>query len=508
MVDTPSLRTGLYSPSKWGSTFHALTVHEALGAGAAGPGKTQVLIMDPFHQIMTEHARCSNKNHPHHIPWGASRGWALHMRRTRPMILQTIDRARRIFNAVDDGVKYNDKDGIFTFSTGYRYQFGHCKDPNSWEIYMSSEYTWIGFDELIQFEYPQYENISARLRSSDPVLVDMLKVRAMSNPMQTAGGSVSANSDPTWVRKYFVQPAPEGGVVLKKKVTMFDGEEVYRTRIYLPATLEDNPDPIFRRSFEINLRGKSKYVQEALLKGNWYAVAGSFYGDDWDVNLHICEPFHIPEDWPRFRSMDWGYKAYGAVCWFAMDPDGNLYVEYELTFRLRDAAQVADDIKDIETHLGLWGEKQSQIIGPADDQLWEERGDTGMSKAESMRRKGVRWVKADKKSRTTNGQRLLARIKDHNRGTTRPGIIFFNRCRKCIQTIPAIETDPNSAETPLDGGEDHWHDTVLYGCAFASHGAKRIPSRRVEDDWTDDRHYEQQIEKSGSKGRYGYGEQY
>lgn len=499
----------LYSPSKWGSTFHALTVDEALGAGAAGPGKTQVLIMDPFHQIMTEHNRCKNETGDDHVPWGGSRGWALHMRRTKPMLLQTINRARRIFNSVDPGVRYQDKDAIFTFSSGYRFQFGHCKDPNSWEIYMSNEYTHIGFDELIQFEKEQYENISSRLRTSDPVLMYMLKVRAMSNPMQVRDANmVSHTKNPQWVREYFVDPAPSGKVILKKKIELFDGTSSYLTRIYLPATLKDNPDPIFVKTFERQLRGKSEYVQQALLKGNWYAIAGSFYGDEWDTKLHICKPFRVPDDWPRFRSMDWGYKSFGACLWLAMDPDGNLYVEYELSFKGRNAAEVADDIKDIETRLGLWSGRRSQIAGPADDQLWEDRGDTGLSKAAEFQRKGVPWSPADKKSRETNGQRLLTRIKDHHNGTTVPGIVFFDTCRKCIQTIPAIETDSRRAEMPQDGGEDHWHDAVLYACAYASYGPGGIPSRKLEDDWTDDRHYDKKIESSSRKGRYGYGEQY
>ena len=495
----------LYKPSAWGELFHSLTVDEALGAGAAGPGKSMVLLMDPIQQLMVEHERCADKRHPYHQAWGMSRGWALHLRRTRPMLDQTIARAKRIFRQIDPSVQYNDKSTTFTFRCGFRYQFGHCKDPNDWEIYMSNEYTHIGFDELIQFEEKQYEQISGRLRTSDPVLMKMLKVRAMSNPMQTADPHMNVHvRNPQWVRERFVDPAPNGKVVIKKKITLYDGTDDYLTRIYLPATLKDNPDPIFVKTYERQLRGKSEFVKQALLYGNWYAVAGSYYGDDWNPNLHICKPFHIPDGWPRWRSGDWGFKSWGVVLWWAMDPDGNIYCEREYNFRGKTAEEVAREIRDIEESLGLWSGGRSQITGPMDTQLWEERGDVGMSKAAEMARLGVHWVKAEKK-RTTNGMRLLKRLRDHDNGTITPGIVFFDTCKKCIQTVPAIQTDQNNAETPQDGGEDHWHDSVCYSVAFASHGSRGIPGRRVDDEWADERRYEKRLRRKRSGKNFGYG---
>lgn len=496
----------LYVPSEWGQTYHALTTDEALGAGAAGPGKSMVLLMDPMHQIMVEHERCMDPLHPYHIPLGMSRGASLHLRRTSPMLAETLGRARRIFPRIDPGIRYNDKHQTFTWTSGYRSIFGHCKDPNDWEIHMSQEYSHIGFDELIQFLEMQYEQISGRLRSSDPVLATMLKVRAMSNPMLSHDTNMVGihTKNPQWVRDRFVEPAPEGKVVLQQKIEMSDGTTDHVTRIYLPATLADNPDPTFRRSYERTLRGKSEHTRQALLFGNWYAVAGSFFGDDWNKNIHVCRPFQIPEDWPRFRSMDWGYKSPGCVLWWAMDPDENLYCENELTFQGKDAREVAHMIRDWEDHMDLWDGERSQISGPADTQLWEERGDVGRTKAQIMAEEGVLWTKADKKSRMTNGQRLLQRLRDHDDGNTVPGLVFMDVCKRSIMTIPATQTDMNNPECPADGGEDHWLDATLYACAYASHGSRGIPSRRITDEWDADRRYEKKVRR-GDRGRCGYG---
>lgn len=490
----------LYTPSPWGQRFHDLEVDEALGAGAAGPGKSMVLLMDPMQQVMLEHARGIDIHHPHHFPMGMSRGWALHLRRTRPMLEQTLARAHRMFPVIDSGVRYNADHTTFTFSSGYKYEFGHCQKPDDWQLRMSNEYTWIGFDELVQFEEMQYEQISGRLRSSDPLLVQMLKVRSMSNPMLTNMGNERIHvNNPQWVRIRFVDPAPEGEKILEREIEI-DGEKEWITRIYLPATLDDNPDPVFVRSYKKTLLGKSEFTQAALLYGDWYAVAGSYFGGIWNRRLHVCRPFRIPTDWPVWRSMDWGFKAPGVVHWWAMDPDGNVYCIKEYTFKGKTDKEVARVIEMTERELGFWRGRRSGITGVADDQLWEDRGDTGKSKAANMSDCGVDWLKADKKSRRTNGIRVFNRLEDHEGGATTAGLVFMENCPMVIRTLPAIQTDPDDPETPMDGGEDHWLDSTMYSVAYASHGSLGIPRLRDEDDGWDD-----EGEPSGSRGRTGYG---
>ena len=492
----------IYSPSKWGEEYHALKVYEALGAGSAGPGKSTVLRAEPLEQIYIEHARCANRDHPHHMAWGDSIGWALYMRRTRPRLEQTISLMQRLYKAVDPSVEWNEKKGIFTFKTGYKVQCGACMDPDDWMQYMSSEFTLILFDELVEFLEEQYIQITGRLRTTDPVLKHMLKVRSMSNPVQKAETGV-ASRDPYWVRKRFVDPAPEGRKILKRKIIMGDGSVEYKTRIYLPATLYDNPDPVFVRQYEATLRDKPIHIQKALLFGDWYVTAGSHYADAWDHAYNVCEPFKIPPSWLRFRACDWGYKTQGTIGWFAVDPEGNLFCEREFNFRLMKVETVCAHIERIEKGLGLWRGNESGISGPADTQLWEERGDQGVPKIAEFNEHGVRWTQADKSkgSRARHSERITMRLKDHRGGITTAGLVFFNTCTKCIQTIPAMQTDPNDPECTVKGGDDHWHDMVSYAVSYASLGqvgtsADDIQLRREE-------YYEEQYE--ADRGNTGYG---
>jgi len=255
-----------------------------------------ILLMEPFQQIALEHERCLDKEHPYHIPWGSSLGWALHIRRTRPMLELSIQRSHRIFPLVDPGAKWNENKATWTFSSGYKYQFGHCHDSEDWQNYLSFEYSIILYDELVQMEEEQYDQINTRLRSSDPLLRQMLKIRSMSNPlMSKQKGDNFSIKDPNWVRKRFVDPAPEGKTTLKKQIRMQDGTVRNHTSIYLPATLYDNPDPEFVKTYEFQLQKSKPHIRQALLYGNWYITAGSYYGDVWNKNLHVCKSFKIPK---------------------------------------------------------------------------------------------------------------------------------------------------------------------------------------------------------------------
>ncbi|MDX2253280.1 MAG: terminase family protein [Nitrospira sp.] len=493
-AEKDSFKASHYEPSAWGSMYHQLQHREAMGAGSAGPGKSLCLLMDPMQRIMVDHWRCLGeipdayaspemvrlvKRFP--LQWGESSGWALHLRRAFPMLSQTIARSMRIFPQFDPDAKYDKNEYTWHFRSGYRLQFGHCLNRDDWQKYDSAQFDWIGYDELVQFDEEQYHNINTRLRSSDPIHSKWLKIRSMSNPLRRIEEAADITvRDPQWVRRRFVDPYPDGGVTLRKALKrVSDSTTVYRDRIYLRATLYDNPDPAFVKQYEEELLDKPQHIRQAMLYGNWYVTPGSYFGDDWNPNLHIVPPFRVPDDWPRFRMMDWGFKTQGVVLWAAMDPDGNLYIEREFNFRHMEAIEVAKQIRKIETDMGLWVGGVSAITGPADTQLWEQRGESGKSKADEMAAIGVGWVCADKKNRQRNAERILQRLCDHKNGTRQPGLMFFNgSTKKCVQTIPMIQADPNNSEEPLKGGDDHWWEALGYGVAFASHGPKGIPRRR------------------------------
>jgi len=285
----------------------------------------------------------------------------------------------------------------------------------------------------------------------------MISVRAACNPA------------PGWVKEYFYKPCPTGNKFLLKKLD--DGS--YSKRIFVPATIEDNPDPVFRAQYKKKLMGLSEPIKQAQLYGNWDFDPAAFFAEHWRPDLHVIPPFKVPGDWHVFRALDWGYKTPGCVGWFAVDYDGNLICVREFTFRFKDGDQVAMDIRAIEQEYGWWDDvrNRSKLIGPADTNLWGETSSAD-SHADQMMKRGVSWVKADKKSRRLNGERVMKRLDSHNGGTQRPGLMFMRgSTTKCVETLPTIpgdwdNPDEDKRSAPKKCDHDHWYDMVSYGCAY------------------------------------------
>lgn len=479
---------------------------------------SMVLLADPLEQVWVEHIRCmqDDKAIPESFPediklairnnplrWGYSEGWALHLRRTLTRLGETIERAHRMFPLIDPDVDWNEKKSMFTFSSGFKYQFGHCKDRNDHANYLGQQYSWIGFDELIEFLEKQYHAIIARKRSGDKVLRKMLKVRAMSNPkLSDAKGESVEVDDPMWVRRYFVDPAPQGHTIIRKKVVLHDGEEVWVRKLFLPATLYDNPDKEFVRQYEIELRTRPKHIQDAYLHGRWDSVVGSYFEHSYNPDIHRCRPFKIPQHWPIFRSCDWGYVSEGCLGYYALDPTNDtLFKFWECVFKRKKVAELVSSVmKPFEMANKLWNPfSGSMIYGPADTQIWEERGESALSKYQEFVQNGVDWCYADKRSREDNAQRVHERLVAHENFSRPPKLIFFENCKRSYQVLSGMQTDPNKPTEPLKGGFDHPYDETSYACAYI-HGRVIDPpnykGRIIETDGEEVR--------DESRGSFGY----
>lgn len=354
--------------------------------------------------------------------------------------------------------------------------------------------TYIAFDELIEFTKDQYDFICSRLRTSDPVLGSMLKIRSMSNPrMSFSKGTDIALDDPAWVKRYFVDPAPEGNKIIRKKIVRRDGTTSSSTRLYLPATLYDNPDKEFVKQYEAQLMSRPKHIRDCYLYGRWDLVLGAFLDEIWNPEIHVCKPFKIPASWPVFRACDWGYRSNGIICWLAQSPEGTLFVFHEAVFKEKTARYVAEKIvKPFEERNRLWdGSRGSKITGPADTQIWEERGESASNKYLEFQQAGVDWVRADKRSRATNAEVFVGRLNDHDNFTKEPGIVFFETCVNCTKTIPSMETDHHDIEAPRKGGWDHAWDCITYACQYAKQvgmdAPKYEPTFAGEDDEPQDK---------------------
>jgi hypothetical protein len=307
------------------------------------------------------------------------------------------------------------------------------------------------------------------------------------------------------VRERFVDPAPMGKKILRRTITRLDGRTEYTTRIYLPATLQDNPDPDFVAQYEVTLLDAPPHMQRALLFGDWYMTEASFFGEYWKEQVHMCDPFPIPREWVRFRSMDWGFKTPGCVHWWALSPDDTLVCERELTFKGKLANEVAREIVRIEESMGLSKGGVSELTGPADDQIREERGDSSSTKEQEFVMNGVTWAMANKTdgSRKRASELLVTRLKAHKNRTREPGILLFNNTTgpwRLKQDIADLQTDRNDANMPNDGSQNHWYASCRYALLYAD----MLAGGTWQDDSKDGFYDGEGVYDDG--GQLGYGE--
>jgi len=99
-----------------------------------------------------------------------------------------------------------------------------------------------------------------------------------------------------------------------------------------------------------------------LRKGLWVAAEGIIF-EQWDPVVHVVDRFEIPDAWPRFWAVDFGYTNPFVAQWWAQDPDGRLIMYRELyhTGRLVEdhARQMLDLVTDDD---GVWTEPKPRAV--------------------------------------------------------------------------------------------------------------------------------------------------
>lgn len=510
----------LYCPSAVQREAHTCPAREILYGGAAGGGKTLWLRWDPLlTQWAGEHQRwLEAKERGEEFE---SNGWTLHVRSSCPMLLQTILYIRSIAAKLDPGVKWDGDNNILTFSCGYKYQFGHLGED--WRRYDSNEYTALYVDEAIQISREQYEMLRSRVRTTDPILAPKRRICLATNPDAPASG--------VWVKEMFVDPWPEGRKMLAERIEHPDGTTETWTRIYIPATLDDNPDEAFKRQYRTTLMKFPTHIRNARLYARWDSVQGAFFESEWIPDVHVVEPYQIPYHWPVFRVYDHGYKSPAVVLYVAVDEEGNLVVFAELTWNhkvmdheRKDAELIAIAIKkheqqhDEEAELRalasgeprwrrFWSKarKCSALTGPADNQIREKRGTMGPTVEETMASYGIYWEKCTKDRHAATNE-LVRRLKDIPKSSSsRPGITVFKTCKETCRTIPLIPVDPGDPEVPAKGPDDHWLDCLFYACMYRQLAAQK-PKGKIDIFDEENELAQARLRRNGDGTRkWGYG---
>lgn len=299
----------IWKPSNRQEEFISIpdSVREGFYGGAAGGGKSEVLLMLPIARRFYE----------------APRFKGILFRRTFPELEKSL-----ILRSESDGfykgsgAEYNRQLRRWKWPSGAILDFGYAEHENDVRRYDTTEYNYIGWDELTSFTEFQYMYITmSRLRTSDTNLPTI--ARAGSNPGNVGHG---------WVRKRFVEPAPYGTLIRDRKTSQL--------RIFIQSLPTDNPylmaaDPNYIRALEMLPEAEKR----AKLYGDWWTFSGQVF-DDWRMEpfqdeplnaRHVIPAFQIPPYWPRILAVDWGFTAMTWAGWFAAAPTKRAYLYREYT---------------------------------------------------------------------------------------------------------------------------------------------------------------------------------
>lgn len=285
---TPSGQKVLWTPNPGPQTrFIASSVYELLYGGAAGGGKSEALVMAPTRWIGDKFFR------------------GILFRRTFPELDKSlVERTRFYYPAL--GGKYHGGEHVWTFPSGAKIWLSSLQYADSVIDHQSSEYQFVGFDELTHFEESQYRYLLSRLRSSRGVPI---RVRAGTNP------------DICWVKDRWAPwvnrspeylesggPIAESGEVLWFKPNASGGEEYVpagtpgaTSRSFIRSALKDTPQ--LGKDYELQLLQQDSVQRARLMDGDWEAIpaAGKYFKKDW---VDFCSRDSIPKGSRLVRHWD------------------------------------------------------------------------------------------------------------------------------------------------------------------------------------------------------------
>jgi phage terminase large subunit len=121
--------------------------------------------------------------------------------------------------------------------------------------------------------------------------------------------------------------------------------------LMLESRHEDNP-MLYTADGQLTEQGKKTMAvldaltgvrYQRLRLGRWVNAEGAVY--EFDASVNLIDSFPIPAEWRKIRSTDFGYSNPFVTQWWAIDPDGRMYLYRELYGTQRIVEDWAADIK-------------------------------------------------------------------------------------------------------------------------------------------------------------------
>jgi hypothetical protein len=448
---------------------------EIFYGGARGGGKSDAILGEFI-------------GHAQQYGEGAS---ALVVRRTRTELHDLIERSRQIYTPL--GAKFNQTDALWRFPNGARLQFIYLEQDSDADRYQGRSITRLYIEEAGTFPSPKpILKLFACVRSGKGVPTKVIMTGNPGGPGQQ------------WIKARYIDQCPTGFKVFQREfANPFTKESVYRDWCFIPAKVSDNKFLGPEYVANIQMGGSPQWVK-AMLEGDWTAVEGAFL--NWDANKHVIAPFDIPNDWVRFRSMDWGSASPFSIGWWAVvgdvtsvgagfDGSRTISLPRGGLVRYREwygASAPGQGLKLTNQEIAegiIEREAQDPKLswGVLDPSAFAEHG--GPSIAEQIntlliKAKKAPFRQADNKRVGNKGAISgWAQVRQRLYGDAdgNPMICCFNTCVDSIRTIPVLQHDPDKAEDLDTESEDHAADDWRYACMSRPFNRNRTEEAKKQD---------------------------
>jgi len=329
----------------------------------------------------------------------------------------------------------------FAFPNSSRITLGYCQAETDVLQYQGQAYDVIFMEEATQFTEFQFQSLTESNRSSG-----MCKDKFLPRMYFTCNpGGVGH----TWVKRLFVDRDYKNS----EKSSDYD---FIRSYVYDNKFIMEN-SPDYVRTLENLPEDRRK----AMLDGDWDIFAGQYFSE-FRRDIHVIEPFAIPDTWNKFFVLDYGLDMLAAY-WVAIDTQGNAYCYKELYESNLVISAAAKRIKEVEGD-----DKIYQRYAPSD--LYNRRQDTGKSAIDIFNENKLYFHKAsnDRVQGWYNLKEWLKPIKTRDEQTGEEKITarlkITSNCTNLIRTLPQLQHDEKK---PNDVGDlihelSHGPDALRY----------------------------------------------
>lgn len=341
---------------------------------------------------------------------------------------QFEDLRRRVFGKLKHD--FSAFRGVLSFKNGSRIIAGHFQAEKDIDAYLGLEYDVIGVEEATTLTNRKYQDISTCCRTSKPNWRP--RIYSTTNP----GGIGHA-----WYRKRFVLPMREGSET--------------DTR-FVPARVGDNAfnNPEYRKVLE----GLTGWQKRAWLDGDWDIAAGQFF-TTFRRDVHVVEDFDDTRAVEWFAAMDYGFAHYTVVLLGCRDGDGNVFIVDEHAERLWLPQRHAAAIKAMLARHKIGREHQARRLELCDLKRFVAGADVfsrqsdGTTIAAQYASQGIT-LRPASTDRINGWAEVMQRLGEPNVGLAeengvRPTLFIHQRCGRLVETLPALQHDPNRPEDVL-----------------------------------------------------------